>query len=347
MRQRWVRRSSSAVVIFASPKALVPLRKPCVDASRCARKILTLSARDRVRSCVRPLCADFHTPRAGREMRGSGPNQLKRAHVDALSAIATSRRALRASIFSKPRPLHGSRRPAQPTTAIAPTMRKRRISHWPILMSCPRSACRPSISAMAPDQAMPQNHARSESIPSRARRSRSAAEHAPSSRPVRAVDRRPMPRHDHGLPAQRHLRKRRDGDLCPQPRSANCPFADAPGLWLAPRRGAAWGRRISGGWRRQPDRLPGCHPVVRSGPRRLHGSGLRANHDRGLDLIATAARADHAIWTYHVLDARALRQCAEPPHTKELKMDRLSLFAAMIAATLVSGVLIILFMSLG
>ena len=56
------------------------LRKPCVDASRCARKILTFLACDRVRSCVRPHRAAFHMPRAGMEMRGSGPN-----HHDALT----------------------------------------------------------------------------------------------------------------------------------------------------------------------------------------------------------------------------------------------------------------------
>lgn len=61
-------------------------RKPCVDASRCARKILTFLACDRVRSCVRPLCAAFHMPRAGMEIRGSGPNQLRRAQVGALAS---------------------------------------------------------------------------------------------------------------------------------------------------------------------------------------------------------------------------------------------------------------------
>ena len=63
-----------------------PRRKPCVDASRCARKILTFLTCDRVRSCVRPLCAAFHMPRAGMEIRGSGPNQLRRAQVGALAS---------------------------------------------------------------------------------------------------------------------------------------------------------------------------------------------------------------------------------------------------------------------
>ena len=52
---------------------------PCVDASRCARKILTFGTCDRVRSCVRPHRAAFHMPRAGMEMRGSGPNHSRRA----------------------------------------------------------------------------------------------------------------------------------------------------------------------------------------------------------------------------------------------------------------------------
>jgi len=54
-------------------------RNPCVDASRCARKILTFLACDRVRSCVRPHSAAFRMPQAGMEIRGSGPN-----HFDAL-----------------------------------------------------------------------------------------------------------------------------------------------------------------------------------------------------------------------------------------------------------------------
>ncbi len=43
---------------------------------RCKKNLLFGFGIGQVLTCVRPLCAAFHAPRARMEMRGPGPNRL-------------------------------------------------------------------------------------------------------------------------------------------------------------------------------------------------------------------------------------------------------------------------------